>query len=107
MATKVNLLIDQGASFSTSINLTNTEGDALDLTNYSGAAQLRKNYTSSNATSFNVSLSTGVVSLSMNSTSTSVLEPGRYVYDVILTDSSNTVSRIAEGIITVTPNVTR
>jgi hypothetical protein len=32
---------------------------------------------------------------------------GRYVYDVELTDTSNSISRIVEGIVTVTPQVTR
>ena len=32
---------------------------------------------------------------------------GRYVYDVELTNSSNTRSRLVEGIATITPEVTR
>jgi len=34
-------------------------------------------------------------------------EAGRYVYDVETTSGSGVVSRIVEGIITVTPEVTR
>lgn len=109
MAVKANLVIDQGTDYSVSITVEDTTESVLDLTGYTGAAQMRKHYSSANATSFSVSLGGvhGTVALSMNSTTTTSLPPGRYVYDVELTDGSNNISRIIEGIITVTPNVTR
>lgn len=108
MALKGNISIDQGTDFSTTINVTDDNGDAVDLTSYTGAAQMRKHYTSSNSTSFVVSTTSGgEVSLSMNAAVTGALVPGRYVYDCEITDSSNTVSRLVEGIVTVTPQVTR
>ena len=108
MAIKANIVIDQGTDFSTTINVTDDNGDAVDLSTYTGAAQLRKHYTSSNSTSFAVSTSSGgVVTLSMNAAVSGNLTPGRYVYDCEITDSSNTVSRLVEGIVTVTPQVTR
>lgn len=108
MAIKANITIDQGADFSTTISVTDEEGVAVDLTDYSGAAQLRKWFTSANSTSFDVTLSDSTVTLGLSSTVTAGLTAGRYVYDVELTDTSaNTISRILEGIVTVTPNVTR
>lgn len=109
MATKANLVIDQGATYSTSITITDDNDNIYNLTGYTGAAQMRKHYTSSNATSFSVSLEaqTGVVTLSLTAGQTANLVAGRYVYDVEITSSSNVVSRILEGIVTVTPNVTR
>lgn len=109
MAIKANILVDQGTTFSTTITVTDDEGTPLTLTNYSGAAQMRKHYTSSNATSFSVSVnnSTGEISLALTANQTSNLVAGRYVYDVELTDANNVVSRIVEGIVTVTPQVTR
>lgn len=108
MAIKANIVIDQGTDFSTTVNITDEDGVAVDLTGYTGAAQLRKWYTSSNATSFDVTLSNSTVTLGLTSSVTTGLVAGRYVYDVELTDtSSNTISRILEGIVTVTPNVTR
>jgi len=109
MATKTNLTIDQGATFSSTITITDEDGDIVDLTGYTGASQLRKHYTSSNSTSFSVSITanTGEVNLSLSANQTSNLVAGRYVYDVEITNSSNVVSRVLEGIITVTPNVTR
>jgi hypothetical protein len=109
MAIKANIVVDQGSSFSTSINLTDTSDNAIDLANYTGAAQLRKHYTSSQSTAFDVSItpSTGIVRLGLSANTTASLAPGRYVYDVELTDSGGVTSRIIEGIVTVTPNVTR
>jgi hypothetical protein len=109
MATKANIIIDQGTTFSTSINLTDDNGDAIDLTGYTGRAQMRKHYTSSNAQSFTVSLqsSNGTVTLSLTETQTANLTAGRYVYDVEVVSGANVVSRIVEGIVTVTPEVTR
>jgi hypothetical protein len=109
MATKANIIIDQGTTFSTDIYLTDDNGDPIDLTGYTGASKIRKHYTSSNSQSFSVSLNTtyGYVTLSLSASNTSNLTAGRYLYDVEVTSSSNVVSRIVEGIVTVTPQVTR
>lgn len=108
MATKSNLLIDQGSTFSSIINLTDENGDAIDLSTYTGAAQMRKHYTSTNSVSFSVDLTAnGRVTLSLTANQTANIIAGRYVYDVEVTDISGTISRIVEGIVTVTPNVTR
>lgn len=109
MATKANIVIDQGTTFSTVITLADENGDAINLAGYSANSQIRKHYSSSNSQSFSVSLggTQGTVTLSLTSTQTSNLVAGRYVYDVEVTSTSNVVSRIVEGIVTVTPEVTR
>jgi hypothetical protein len=108
MATKVNLVVDQGTTFSTSITFNDENGNTINFSTYSGSAQMRKHYTSSNSTVFTVSLtSNGVVTLGLTANQTGNLVAGRYVYDLEVTDSSNQISRLIEGIVTVTPNVTR
>lgn len=109
MAIKANIIVDQGTTFSTTITVTDDEGTPLSLSNYTGAAQMRKHYTSSNATSFSVSIdnTVGEITLALTANQTSNLVAGRYVYDVELTDASDVVSRIVEGIVTVTPQVTK
>lgn len=108
MATKANLVVDQGTTFTTTITVTDDDGNNLNLAGYTGAAQIRKHYTSSNSVNFSVSIngSTGEVTLSLTAAATADLTAGRYVYDCELTNSG-TVSRILEGIVTVTPQVTR
>ena len=42
MATRVNIVIDQGTDFETSVNLTDATGAQLDMTGMTAAAQIRK-----------------------------------------------------------------
>ena len=109
MGTKVNLLVDQGATFSTAVTLTDDDGNLVDLDGYQAAGQIRKHYTSSNSTSLTITLggANGTVTMSLSANATANLVAGRYVYDVELTTPSGDVSRIFEGVITVTPQVTR
>jgi hypothetical protein len=107
MAQKIDLIIDQGATYSTQFTITDANSSPLNFYGYSGASQMRRHYSSNTYYSFGVTLSnTGVVVLSMNSSVTNSISYGRYVYDVEVT-GSNTISRLVEGIVTVTPQVTR
>ena len=109
MATRVNIILDQGTDFSTTVNLSDSSGINLNLTGYSANSQMRKTFSSSNSTAFTTSLSVAnsTLTLSMNNETTAALSPGRYVYDVELKSSSNVISRILEGLVTVTPEVTK
>jgi hypothetical protein len=104
------LTLEQYATFSTTVNVQDIQGDALNLTNYSTAAQLRKSYYSSNAVSFNVfvsNISTGEITMVMDSANTANISPGRYVYDLTITSPTNVKTRVVEGIVNVLPGVTR
>ena len=107
-STKANLVIDQGATFTTTITITDDDGEVIDLTGYTGAAQIRKHYTSSTAVAFTVVVneSEGEVTLSLTANQTANISSSRYVYDCEL-KKSGTVSRVLEGLITVSPQVTR
>jgi len=110
MAIKANLVIDQGTDFSAAINIEDDDGNVFSLSGYEAAAQMRKNYASSSATSFDVEIDIqveGQINLSMNNSVTSALEPGRYLYDVEIYSSSGVFTRVVEGIVTVTPGITR
>jgi len=109
MATKSNLVIDQGSTYSVVLDLTDENGDAIDLVGYTANSQIRKWYTSSTpAATFTTSInaSSGELQLSLTANQTSNLVAGRYVYDVEL-DNNGVISRIVEGIVTVTPQVTK
>lgn len=107
MATKANMVIDQGTTFNTEIVLTDESGNLLDLSAYTANAQIRKWYTSSNVVAFSVNVGTGVVYLNLSANASAAMDPGRYVYDVVVADGSNTITRVVEGIVTITPRVTR
>lgn len=109
MSTKANLVIDQGSTFSADLTLKDENGDPLALSGYTANSQMRKWYTSSNATAvFTTSINTfsAVITLSLTANQTGLITSGRYVYDVEI-DDGVTTSRIVEGIVTVTPQVTR
>lgn len=109
MAEKNNLTIDQGSVFYADLVLKDENGDVLDLEGYQAVSQIRKWYTSNTAAAtFGTSINTtsGAVALFMNQAQTASIPAGRYVYDVEITDGVETL-RIMEGIVTVTPEVTR
>ena len=59
-------------------------------------------------TQINSDPTTGIITISLTADQTKTLEaPARYVYDVEITKTSDsTVTRVIEGIITVSPDVT-
>ena len=111
MATISNLFIDQDADFTTTVTVNDSTGSALDLTNYTALAMIRKTYLSSTATTFTSSFvsprTTGQITISLTDTQTAALESGRYVYDLVITDSSGNKTRVVEGTATVNPSVSR
>ena len=110
MASISNIFIDQGATFTTTVTVTDANGDAVSLSGYSVAAQIRKTFLSSSATAFTASISnasSGEITISLTDTQTTALEAGRFVYDVLITASGGTKTRVVEGQVTVNPSVTR
>jgi hypothetical protein len=110
LAAFTEITIEQGATFSTTVNVEDAYYNPVNLTGYSASSQMRKSYYSSSATNITASVtgtSNGEITLSMTAANTSSLTPGRYVYDLIIDDGANTVTRVVEGIATVLPSVTR
>lgn len=106
------LFLEQGASFNTSIVLDDVAGESFNLVGYTASSQMRKSYYSSNAAAtFTVSTgndpSQGIITMSLTSANTANIYPGRYVYDVYVTGSTNERVRVLEGIVNVTPQVTK
>ena len=112
MAAIANLIIDQGANFSSDVTVKDANGNAFDLTGYTPEAKMAKGYAStrtrpSMTSDIATDATSGVVALSMTATQTAALDAERYVYDVEITQTSTgTVTRVIEGLITVRPNVT-
>jgi len=102
-----NIVIEQGANFTNTYFVEDSNNTPLNLTGYTGAAQLAKHPASSTKTSFSMTITaaTGSVAIALTSGATSSLKPGRYVYDVLLT-SGSTKTRIVEGTALVIAGVT-
>ena len=111
MASQVELYCDQGADFSITLDLTNDDGTAINVAGYTFSSSVRKSYYSSAATANMtvtvLSSSNGNVQISMNSATTNNIAAGRYLYDVKMRTSTNTVFRVIEGILTIYPQVTK
>ena len=111
MGAKANIVVDQGTDFATTITVRDNSGVAINLTNYAGHGQIRKHYTSTVAHNMQIVFgdprTNGQLTMKLSRVQTANLASGRYVYDVEVTDSANTRSRLVEGIVTVTPQVTR
>ncbi len=110
MAQLVNLVIDQGSDFVATLDIEDSIGNALDLTNYNVRGEIRKTYTSLNATTITCEKTTnqGEVKISVGNALTSALRDGRYVYDIEIVHATlGTVIRVVEGQVVVTPRATR
>lgn len=111
MALYSDINIDQGSSFSSTINVKDANGLPFDLDGYSARGQIRKSYASLTAINFSTVVlaptTLGQVGVSLTSAVTKTLKAGRYVFDVEIYNISNDVIRIAEGQVNVSPSVTR
>ena len=106
-----NLVIDQGSDFALDLVIKQS-GSALDLSNYSGRAQLRTSVDASSVSAtFTVTktnASGGALKMELQAATSSALSAGQYVYDLeIYTSGDSTVKRILQGTATITPEVTR
>lgn len=108
-AIPVNMVIEQGADFEAQFTVTSANNIPLDLTGYTAEAKIRKTHTSSSYNNFGISFldrPNGKLKLSMSNFATKILKPGRYVYDLVITSGGGVKTRVAEGIVTVSPGVT-
>jgi len=119
MATYEELIIDQGADISIEIELVEKDGSKKNLTGFSAAAKMKRNYNSTDSadivdftTAISDPATDGVVVISLTNTQTDALSTrGRYVYDVEISnldsDDNTIIERVLEGKIRVSPSVTR
>lgn len=106
-----NLFLEQGATFSTTITLTDVYGNAYNLQGFSANSAISRSYYAQNASGYfatSINASQGTLTLSMDANTSANLWPGRYVYDAKIYDSANgTKVRVLEGILYVDPQVSR
>jgi len=112
MALIVDFYIDQGTDYENIITINDSGGSPRNLTGYTVASQLRKGHSSSTSYPFTAGLfgndpATGRIILSMTAAQTSAIPAGRYVYDIELTSAAGKKSRVIEGMVTISPEVTR
>lgn len=106
MAAKANITIEQGTDVEIDVNIANE--DDFDLSGYSCRSQMRKHHLSATAVTFGCAIAdSNTIVLSLTNQASANIEPGRYVYDVEIVSPVGTVTRVVEGIVYVTPEVTK
>jgi len=110
-AARYNLVIDQGSDFA--INFTvKDNGSVKNLTGYSARAQMRTSKSATGvAATFTCTIPTptnGTVTMSLPNATSSGMAAGTYVYDLeIFTSGDATVTRLIQGSVDLTQEVTR
>jgi len=108
-AGKYDLVVDQGADFALALTLTKA-GSAINLDGYTARAHIRATKESSNYTPFAFSFtdrSAGKVTMSLSSSASSNMSAGQYLYDLEIVASTDAVTRILEGKVTLIREITR
>jgi len=110
-AGKHDITLEQGATYNMQIRV-EENGSPVDVTNYTFASQIRKShYSTEVAAQFTTKLVNGPqgsFNISLTDTETSAVDSAfTHVYDVEITSDTGAVSRIIEGTVTVTPEVTK
>ena len=106
-----NIVINGGADFNQTYDLADQNtNSAKDLTIHTVSSQMRKHAAAVGVTTFTTTIvnpTAGQVRIGLTTSQTSELEPGRYVYDLMLTAPDNSMTRIIEGMALVREGVTK
>jgi hypothetical protein len=109
-AAKLNLNIEQGASFARTLTV-KVDTTPFDITNYSFRGQIRKKWYDTQAEkSFDFSVvdaPQGKITMMLSAEDTMQLQNVNSVYDVEMVSEDGTVTRLLNGTVFVSPNVTR
>lgn len=113
-AGKYDFRIEQGATFYQAVVWKDSSGAAVDLTNYTARMQVRDYSTAtellldlSSGSGIEITPLEGKVALLVSATDTAAITWTAGRYDLEVEDSSGHVTRILQGMITVSPEVTR
>jgi hypothetical protein len=114
MASEVNFTLDQGSTFSQTLIYKDSEGNPVDLTSYTARSKARASLESNviiwnltNGNGITLGGATGEITLTISAADTANYEPGAvYVYDLELINGT-TITRLIQGQVTVSGEVTR
>ena len=108
-AGKYDLVLDQGSDYATTLTLTK-DGSAINLTNFTARAHIRATKEASNYVPFVMSFpdrTAGQATMTLPSPTSSSMAARQYLYALEIESSSSVVTRIIEGSLTLTREITR
>lgn len=114
-AATYDILIEQGATFRLNLIWKDGNNTLVNLSGYSARMQIRRRYRDEaillSLTSANGAIalggSAGTITITASATGTATLPAKESVYDLELESADGTVTRLIEGGVTITPEVTR
>ena len=105
-----NLLIYKHTDFEQTFILEDSQSNsAKDLTDFTGTCKMQRTLNLGSLTEFNLAFTNralGKVRISLTSTQTANIADGKYFYELMLTDPSDVVERVIEGVVIVKHPVT-
>lgn len=107
-----NIVINSGSDFNQIFTLESADSNStINLTNFDIKSQLRKHYSSNNYINFDCNIISpleGKITIGLSTSITNSLKPGRYVYDIVITEPITQIkTRVVEGMALVREGVTR
>jgi hypothetical protein len=110
-----NFVIDQGANWFLTVVYKDSTGTAINLTGYTAALQIRDTYADSTTDlsltspsgGITITGATGTIAITATAAQTGAIAAGSYVYDLEITSASGIVTRLIQGRISISPQVTR
>ena len=106
-----NLVVNAGSDFSQSFNLVESDDSGpLNLSGFTVAAQFRKHAGSTSKHDFTTNVlnaPAGELLISLSASASNVPKPGRYVYDIVITNAAGEKTRVVEGSVLLREGVTR
>lgn len=99
MSAQYNITVNKNSDFRRSFQVKES-GIILDITGYTFAGSLKENYQTTEKVDFFTVITdapAGIFTIELSDTITSTMDPGTWVYDVIMTDSGGVKTRLFEG----------
>ena len=110
--TKYTFPCEKGVNFHQAVTWKNEDGAAVDNTDYQARMQVRKDADSEPVVTLTtedkriqLGGASGEVQMLLSAGDTAVLEPGKYVYDLELVNKDGEISRIVEGVFSVSGEI--
>lgn len=114
MAVTYNTTIDQGADWYITFVYENPDGTPVNVTDYTAALQVRTSplaktavLTLTSESGITITPLTGTFACHATNEQTNAITNGKYAYDLEITSPYNIVTRLVQGTIEVSPQVTR